>query len=141
MMEQTEHFEWSDGWLLMAILLSSNGTLASIIHIGDALNHAIFTRQELNKGFSRLERAGLICCSSSSYTATEPAQELLRKVRSKRLGMFNEVEEMARLLQRFAVEPVMLEQKSLQCGEVSEEGFEEATQTYHRRTLDLSTHP
>lgn len=56
-------YEWSDAWLLLAIIYASRhepATLAKVIAAGDAINHAIFTPAELDQGLARLSRGGYV---------------------------------------------------------------------------------
>jgi hypothetical protein len=55
-------FVWSDAWLLAALAVRGTGprTLGEALAGGDALQHAIMTRQELNGALGRLGRAALV---------------------------------------------------------------------------------
>jgi hypothetical protein len=54
-------FERYDMWLLMSIpAQDEGGDLAGIIAMGDGLNHAIFTPEELNRGMSELTHNGYV---------------------------------------------------------------------------------
>src|ERR1039457_6872201 len=76
MRTSTEHspFIWSDAWLLTAVLYTaqpaSSAKLADIIACGDGINHAIFTRGELETGFSRLIDAGYVVRDDSGFSPT-----------------------------------------------------------------------
>jgi hypothetical protein len=76
MRTSTEHhpFIWSDAWLLTAVLYTaqpdSSAKLSDIIACGDGLNHAIFTRGELETGFSRLIDAGYVVRDASGFSPT-----------------------------------------------------------------------
>ncbi len=78
----------------MAVLMARDGNLTDVVRIGDAINHAIFTINELRGGFRRLEMAKLIQCEQGHYRATDSAREILRPIRSKGLDIFSEVGEM-----------------------------------------------
>ena len=67
---------WSDGWLLRAIAMARRGPskaakLEDIFAAGDAINHAIFTHDELQTGFERLRAAGLISIESNQCLLTD----------------------------------------------------------------------
>ena len=53
-------FAPSDGWLLAALyLLKEPATRSDVIKVGDAINHALFTDDEIDGGIVRLQDAGL----------------------------------------------------------------------------------
>lgn len=50
---------WSDAWLLLALIYSGEpADQDRIIAVGDSINHAIFTDDELDGGLRRLLAAG-----------------------------------------------------------------------------------
>lgn len=63
-MSAVPKFTWSDAWLLHSVAVAGGdkdgATLAGIIRIGDAINHAIFTAAELRRGFGKLTAAGYL---------------------------------------------------------------------------------
>lgn len=62
-MSSSPEYYPSDAWLLHTILLASGpdgATLKDMIAVGDVLNHAIFTANELNAGLERLIRGGWV---------------------------------------------------------------------------------
>lgn len=65
-------FTWSDAWLLNSVVMlgEEGGDLSAVIGAGDAVNHAIFTLEELRSGFARLEAAGLVAKQGTGYAAT-----------------------------------------------------------------------
>ena len=62
MLEKKEFFCLSDGWLLSTLLIIRKGKLQlkDILTIGNILNHAFFTLEEVNNGLSRLESENYI---------------------------------------------------------------------------------
>lgn len=79
----------SDGWLLTAIAVGTEGdhaSLKNIIAAGDWMNHAIFTDSELNGGFSRLSRSGLIEINQGTYKLTDCAKSIVEPEIKKRGG-------------------------------------------------------
>jgi hypothetical protein len=71
-------YQWSDAWLLLAIIYASqNGTptLAKVIATGDAINHAIFTPTELERGLARLSRGGYVGGHEGIFGPLEKAFE------------------------------------------------------------------
>jgi hypothetical protein len=76
-------FVWSDGWLLMSVLLAGKeepAALKDVFWTGDAINKAIFTFDELDGGIARLEAAGLITVSQGMFSPTSDALLLLASV-------------------------------------------------------------
>ena len=72
----------SDAWLLLSINLAAKGEaadLASIIGTGDAINHAVFTQQELGSGLARLVQRGYIGIQGSAFSVTARGKEVLER--------------------------------------------------------------
>lgn len=72
-------YEWSDVWILSSIFLIGRekpATLHEVIAAGDFINHAIFTLSELNGGFSRLSRGGLIRIQDGTYRLTAKGKKI-----------------------------------------------------------------
>ena len=73
-MTEPVQYESSDVWILAALVPIAKdqpATLQDIIRVGDFINHAIFTIPELNGGFSRLSRGGLVKVQSGKLQLTE----------------------------------------------------------------------
>jgi hypothetical protein len=82
-------FTWADAWLLQAIAMAGRdgpAALADVIGAGDALNHAIFTFEELDGGLARLRAAGLIATDDGLHAAPEVRERIDAKSR----GMWDE---------------------------------------------------
>jgi hypothetical protein len=61
MAQSSSRFVWSDAWLLLALLYAREpADRETIIKIGDFINHAIFTDEELEGGLQRLFEAGYV---------------------------------------------------------------------------------
>jgi hypothetical protein len=91
---------WSDAWLLLAIVYANqNGgaTLDRIIAAGDAINHAIFTKAEFESGLVRLTRSGFIAEKDGHFVPTERAQ-LQTKLGHTGGSMHHELNDVAQLL-------------------------------------------
>jgi hypothetical protein len=82
----TASLRWSDAWLLHAILVAAQGTgvadIIDVLWMGDALNHAVFTGEELNGGIVRLERAGLISYVKPEFHVTAEAAAIYERVKA-----------------------------------------------------------
>lgn len=100
-------YQWSDVWLLQSILHGGGegATLLSIIGIGDAINHAIFTDDELESGFARLSAGGLITEKEHKFFPTEKANELYEKASKKGGSIFAVRDRLEKLLNASPWEP------------------------------------
>jgi hypothetical protein len=90
-MREYMKYEWSDVWLLQTIICGGGNEGASLYHIistGDALNHAIFTDEELESGFARLTEGGLIEERDERFFGTPEAKEMYSKASSRSGSIF-----------------------------------------------------
>ncbi|MBI4125667.1 MAG: hypothetical protein HY466_07050 [Deltaproteobacteria bacterium] len=73
-------YRWSDAWLLVAIgtaAMEGPAEFWQIIAAGDAINHAIFTREEFESGLCRLVKGGWIRGIDGRF-------ELTKKLKSRK---------------------------------------------------------
>jgi len=66
-------FQWSDAWLFLAIGFAASqrpASLGDVITTADGIQHAVITRDELNGGIGRLERAGYITYTQDGLAVT-----------------------------------------------------------------------
>lgn len=91
---------WSDAWLLLAIIYlgREGGNLERIIAAGDGINHAIFNPDELESGFARLTSAGYIKEKKGIFSATHKVLRARRKTKSGRTYIHKDLEELQRLI-------------------------------------------
>lgn len=62
-------FVWSDAWLLLSVIYSGEpADRKRLRSIGDFINHAIFTDEELEGGLARLQRAGHVIAVGEKYS-------------------------------------------------------------------------
>lgn len=62
-------FVWSDAWLLLSLIYSGEpADHERLRSIGDHINHAIFTDEELDGGLARLQRAGHVSALGDKYS-------------------------------------------------------------------------
>lgn len=70
-------FTWSDAWLLLAVACAerehkahgtAGATLTDVIAWGDVINHAIFSSDELRRGFSNLIAAGWVAFDGKFFS-------------------------------------------------------------------------
>ena len=81
MLEKKEFFCLSDGWLLSTLLIIRKGKLQlkDILTIGNILNHAFFTLEEVNNGLSRLESENYIELKDGKFSLTEKSKNFVKK--------------------------------------------------------------
>ena len=64
-------FVWSDGWLLLSLIYAGEpADRERLRSMGDFINHAIFTEDELNGGLARLRHAGHVIAFGEKYSAS-----------------------------------------------------------------------
>jgi hypothetical protein len=70
----------TDAWLLLAIYCAgkneSDHSLEAIIGWGDAINHSVFTDEQLRGGFARLQRLGYIACHGAESEVTQAFEKI-----------------------------------------------------------------
>jgi hypothetical protein len=72
----------SDGWLFAALMIAAEldaPVLTDVIEVGDAINHAILSLDELNGGFGRFHDMGLVTIERDRFRPTEAAWALFRR--------------------------------------------------------------
>ena len=73
MTESAPSFYWSDAWLLMALAFAADqgvASLSAVIQLADGIQHAVISREELNGGIGRLQRADYLTWSSAGLSIT-----------------------------------------------------------------------
>lgn len=79
--------QWSDAWLLMAVLTvqgdGDGAELADILAASDAINHTILMPAELDGGFARLRDLGFLTFQGGSCSATAACQGAWQKAGGK----------------------------------------------------------
>ena len=73
-------FTSSDVWVFLALSYAAHrgpATLRAVIEAGDFINKAVFTPQELRRGFAKLIATGLAEEESLCFSLTSAARELL----------------------------------------------------------------
>jgi hypothetical protein len=94
-----EALERSDAWLLLALIYAGEpADRRRIIEVGDAINHAIFTEEEMEGGLRRLEAAGHVVAAGGRFGAAEPVMEWFERVSPKRSRMFKDLDRVRRFL-------------------------------------------
>jgi hypothetical protein len=81
-------YTWSDTWLLLSILYAAHGSesasLTDVIAQGDAINHALFTPQELRRGTAKLTNDGYLSVENGRFFPSEKALEMHRGIAGQR---------------------------------------------------------
>jgi len=88
------HIEWSwtDGWLLMALLLAQEGETGAQLHTliaaADATNHAIPAPRELSSSLTKFIRCGLITVAEERFLLSPQYLPGVQKAYQGRGGLF-----------------------------------------------------
>jgi hypothetical protein len=90
-------WEFADAWFATAVASQQNPCdLADVIAAGDAIDHAIFTREEIQQAVSRLAGAGLLEVSDDGrFALTSAGADLLER---RQGGLFEQVDSVLELL-------------------------------------------
>lgn len=79
-------FTSSDVWLLVSIAAAEPEPpvrLPDILFAGDFINKAVFTPQELRRGFSKLTKAGYVVDAGGVYWLTDTGRSVITDARKK----------------------------------------------------------
>jgi hypothetical protein len=125
---------WSDAWLLLAIIYADKqggATLDKIIAAGDAINVAVFSPTELESGLARLTGSAFIEENAGQFVPTKKAQ-LQTKLGNTRRSMHNELKDVAKLLGCPGAIDDQPSQDNLRYPGFSISVYEDAVETYRR---------
>ena len=133
-MGDIDEFVWSDIWLLLSIIYASGSdgeaSLEGIIGQGDAINHAIFSLDELNGGLERLISAGYIFEKNDGYAPTEKALSIYHEVSNSKRYVRDVLEGIRERLQVKPWDPTYKPKYSASGKYVSSKEFERAYMNY-----------
>jgi hypothetical protein len=104
----TIDYQWSDVWLLQSMIIGGGekgATLYNIISTGDALNHAIFTNDELESGFSRLTAGALVIEKEKRFFPTKKAKAIYRAADEKGGSIYTVRERLGKRLNATPYDP------------------------------------
>jgi hypothetical protein len=76
-------FQWSDAWLLHAVVLAAaegDAALDAVIGAADMVNKAMLTFDELDGGIARLEAAGFLSIVAGRFRLSETGLDLQRRI-------------------------------------------------------------
>ena len=130
---------WSDAWLLLAIIYANqdgSATLDRIIAAGDAINVAIFTASELESGLARLKQSGFIAENDGRFAPTAKLQ-LRTKPGHTRRSMHNELKDVAELLKSPSAIDDQSSPDNLRYPGFSISDYEDAIETYRRAAQNM----
>ena len=92
-------FPWSDAWLLLSLLYSREpADRERIKSIGDFINHAIFTDEELEGGLARLIAAGHVEQVEERYVASSAVLDWYDHAGPKRRYVHKDLERVREFL-------------------------------------------
>jgi hypothetical protein len=86
MTPDTYHFRWSDAWLLLAIGYSNEkgeSSLARVIGVADAIQHAVLTWEEVDGGLFRLGKAGYVTVLDGKVGLTQQGRTIFEGLQEK----------------------------------------------------------
>jgi hypothetical protein len=84
-------WEWSDGWILMAIFLAGGkkgALLEDVIASADATNHAIPTTRELSGAMAKFLGCGLVALDDDRWVLSRRMVPEIKKAYARRGGLF-----------------------------------------------------
>jgi hypothetical protein len=94
-------FTDGDAWFFASLCRIGNSgklDLAKLIAIGDMLNHAIFTYEEIMQGLGKAQTWGLVRIVNRRYRLTKLAKAIHEQVKNARGGMFSIISSTQRIL-------------------------------------------
>ena len=100
-MPQSPEFEWSDAWVFCAVQWGGDD-LSQVIGVGDMLNHAILNLDEINRALARLSTMGLVERVDGRISTSPDATKLFDVLKTKRGGLFKQVDNMLVQLRKYA---------------------------------------
>ena len=91
-----KYFSWSDAWVFTALYITGRDEktidFGQIIFAGDALNHAIFSVEEIKTAFVKLQKRGIIKVNDNKIGFTDLGKIIIDKAEKVRGGMFSRVD-------------------------------------------------
>lgn len=125
-------FNWSDAWLLLAIIYAGDegANLEKIVAIGDFIEHAIFNPDELESGFARLTAGGYITEKNGVFSATTKVRRAYAKTTTQRRAVLKELDDVQKLINAAPPSSEQPHSNNLKYPGFSEESYEEAVKRY-----------
>lgn len=135
---KVKKYNYSDAWLLLAIIYASSGeteaTLERIVAIGDAINHSIFNADELESGLARLTAGKFIKEKNGIFSAALKVRRAFEKTASRGRTVEKELNDVAEFIK--AAPPASAEQA--QINNLKYPGFTDAA---YRAAVDKHLSP
>ena len=133
MVKDRIEYNWSDAWLLLAIIYASRdggATLEKIIATGDFINHAIFNPDELESGFARLTFGGYIEETAGIFSAADKVIRAYEKTTSPRRAIYKELKDTEDLIRAASPTSEQARPNNLKYPGFSAEAYTEAVNKY-----------
>jgi hypothetical protein len=123
------NWTWSDAWLLTAAYFTEENpvSLRGLIGAGDAINHAIFTDDEIDHGLTRLTAAGLARLEGGTIVLTDEAIRLCEEAVKSTPYMFESTKKV-----ESALREIDLTDKRFEPVEVPKPAIVAAIEQYHK---------
>jgi hypothetical protein len=89
----------SDAWLLLALIYAGEpADRERIVRVGDGINHAIFTEEELEGGLTRLLEAGSVVEVAGRFSPSPSVQDWFAQASPPRSRIPKDLERVERFL-------------------------------------------
>jgi hypothetical protein len=97
--EKGSGFSGSDAWLLLAVIYARDpADRTKIVEIGDFIEHAIFTDEELEGGLQRLQAAGHVIQENGRFRPSPTVVGWFEKASPKRSYVYKDLERVKKFL-------------------------------------------
>lgn len=126
-------YNWSDAWLLLAIIYASKegeARLEKIIAAADAIDHAVFEPDEFESGLARLTSGGYIKEKNGTFTATDKVMRAYKKTTSPRRAIHKELKDIEELIGAASATSNQPHENILKYAGFSIEAYNEAVDRY-----------
>jgi hypothetical protein len=99
-------WSWTDAWLLTAACMTDENpvSLRSLFAAGDAVNHALFTDEELNTGMTKLTAAGLADWNGEAIVLSDAGINLYDQAAGKTRYMLQAMENVESALRQIPLD-------------------------------------
>jgi hypothetical protein len=128
---------WSDAWLLLAVILSSKkrpAALEDIIAAGDSIDFAIFNADELESGLARLTSEGYVVEKDEGFAVTAKLTRSLPKFKTSFRSIHKQLEDVCKII---GAAPAISEQphlNNLKYPGFSAKKYQEAVKRYTEKS-------
>lgn len=128
-------YQWTDAWLLQAISLAGcrqPAELKDINAAGDAINHAIFTDEEIKGGLARLSRGGWIKGQGGRFATTRKFKVLEAKLSRVHLTAVEQIEKLLAVVSKGNKESSLAKGSTARYPGLSASAIQRATKAYQK---------